>query len=414
MAQSQGAQRTLVGANHESPLLRPSSRAHRTCEHPGRRRGAAFLLLAAAAWSLALGERAHARALKVAVAPTYSERLGGQRSPSTEDVPDLAQEALRIVEERLKSVHGPDRALLAGALGVAEVSPDTAGNAGSALFDFTGLEGRDRPELILKWTQFSASGSSGQEDSDSRSWVLLLLAWDGAQWRTSKILLGDEPFSLMSLPQPISGAASIAVLLSEEEQRIPYPEIFQVHNGTAVLVWDSRSDDSRYQGYAGGKVEFRPAGLDAPEMVASGKADPGLIAFPPGSRRGFEATTVYRWGNGAYVPVKTEYASNPDYTLYRFISALHLHDFHAAYTEVDPARFLNTDHPTLELFRRQIEDSWPEFVDDQLFEVRPDTPGSTPGYAFELVTEGERVVYVPHFSEDSRQLIVGLEKQKLK
>jgi len=356
-------------------------------------------------------EELQARSSGAFVSPSLTESAGQQPLPLGDEATDLGEQALRTVEGFLKTVHTPDRAMLVAALEPAGASQGVAGHA--TLTALPDLDGDGSAEVVLEWTRLSAADSPAGTDTDSRSWVLLLLAWDGTRWRASKMLAGDEDYALAILPQRLSNALGVAVVLTERERQVPYPVIFRVEKHAAALAWDGRSDDSRYQGYAGGKVEFRKGGASGPEMAVTGKADPGVISFPPENPRGFEATALYRWEDGAFVPVKTEYTSNPDYTLYRFISALHLRDFRSAYALLDPRRFLKTDSPTLDLFRQQMEDSWPEFLDDQVFEARTGASGSA-DYAFELNSEDKHVLYLPHFSDDERHLLVGLEKRDLK
>jgi hypothetical protein len=149
-------------------------------------------------------------------------------------------------------------------------------------------------------------------------------------------------------------------------------------------------------------------------MSVSGRADPGLLAFPKEGRRGFEAKSIYRWDGQGYVPVKTEYTPTPDYTLYRFIAALHLHDFRGAYALIVPPKFLNTDTPTLDKFRELVGDSWPEFLDDNVFEALDAAPDSPDPYAFMLGLPDKKFVYHPTFSAGAKTLLTGLERREEK
>ena len=150
-------------------------------------------------------------------------------------------------------------------------------------------------------------------------------------------------------------------------------------------------------------------------MIASGRADPGLLVFPKGpeaSSRGFVETRIYAWRNNAYVPVQTEYTANEDYTLYRFIAALHLHEFRAAYALIDPQRFLRTPKPSLKLFRERVEKDWPEFLDDRIFQV-PAGATESRGHAFTLTLEnGTTNVYYPSFTRGPRRLLTGLDRKQ--
>jgi hypothetical protein len=144
-------------------------------------------------------------------------------------------------------------------------------------------------------------------------------------------------------------------------------------------------------------------------MIQSGRADPGLLQFEPGGHRGFNATCVYHWDGQAYVPVRTEYSPGPDNNLYRFIAALHLHDFRSAYALIDPGKFLKTDAPSLEQFRQMIEENWPEFLDDRVFQAREADATSPDALAFEL--PDKHYVYRPTLSHDGKFLLTGLERK---
>jgi len=104
-----------------------------------------------------------------------------------------------------------------------------------------------------------------------------------------------------------------------------------------------------------------------------------------------------------------EYSPGPDNSLYRFIAALHLHDFRSAYTLIDPGKFLKTDAPSLENFRQMIEENWREFLDDQVFQAREAQAGSPDTLAFEL--PDKQYVYRPALSNDGKFLLTGLERK---
>jgi hypothetical protein len=148
------------------------------------------------------------------------------------------------------------------------------------------------------------------------------------------------------------------------------------------------------------------------ELVASGRADPGLLVFPPKGRRGFAARAMYKWDGKAYVPSKIEYSANQDYTLYRFIAALHLRDFRAAYALIDPAKFLGTQEPSLEAFRKQIETTWPEFLDDHIFEVQDSGQTALDDFTFALKRDDKVYTYHPSFRPDTPHLLTSLERQE--
>jgi hypothetical protein len=317
---------------------------------------------------------------------------------------------LRIV---LESVKGPEVGALAKALGT---EPD-AGNAMSrpsanSLKELGDLDGDGIPELALKWFLREPGGQSLQEPATPRlSWGLFLLAWDGRRWRATRLAVAGEDLQFQVVRLGEHGRRGIAVVTVDEETAVPYPAVFEVKQHAATLLWDGEADESRYQGYQHGQIEFRDVGgQDSTAMIVTGRADPGLLVFQKGGRRGFTARALYRWDGQAFVPSETQYSANPDYALYRFVSALHLHEFRAAYALIDSARFLKTDAPTLDKFRRLIEDSWPEFLDDRVFEAREGSTSSLDQYALELPEK--HYVYRPTFSGDGRCLLTGLERRE--
>jgi hypothetical protein len=336
-------------------------------------------------------------------------------APAEPELPDPADEALKAIEPLIAPVATPDRSYLAKALNAEETSSGKAASSSTTLTNLGDLGGDGFPVMALRWTRFGEDvGAPAQPASEADFYALLLLAWDGTRWRASKLLSGGVPYSIQVLPHLSGQASGLAVIVFEARRRVPYPIVFRLQDHNAVLAWDSQADDSRYEGYAGGKVQFRKAGSGPPEMVASGKADPGVISFPPNSSRGFEATEIYRWEKDAFVPIRAEYTHNADYVLYQFIAALHLHDFHSAYALVDPAQFLKTKEATLDLFRQTMETSWSEFLDDQVFEARATSPDAVHAYAFELKTDDKHYLYLPSFSKDERHRLTGLERQEVK
>jgi hypothetical protein len=145
-------------------------------------------------------------------------------------------------------------------------------------------------------------------------------------------------------------------------------------------------------------------------MIVTGRADPGLLQFERNGHRGFNARAAYRWDGKAYMPAKTEYFANRDYTLYRFVSALHLHDFRSAYALIAPGQFLSSDSPTLEAFRHFIQDTLPEFLDDHVFEAPEPPAGSPEDYVFVLPLSDKQSLYHPTFSSDGKFLLTGLKR----
>jgi hypothetical protein len=331
--------------------------------------------------------------------------------------PEAPDEVLDQIRSTLKGLYSPSPAQVAKVLGTSEVhsdghTSDSADSAASSLTELGDLDGDGVPELALKWLLAEpGSGGAAGVGELRPSWGLYLLSWDGAQWRASRLVRAAESleFRVIRLAAPLDVA--IAVVTVEGEDASPAPSVYAVKDHAATLVWDGRAEESRYQGYAHGRIEFRASGRDGrAEMVVSGRADPGLLVFPPDGDRGFDARAVYRWDGHAFIPEETKYSANPDYTLYRFIAALHLHDFRAAYALIDPAKFLKTDAPSLKMFRQVVEDLWPEFLDDEVFEARVTTPTSPSPYAFELPEK--HYVYFPQFGGDDRGLLVGLERRE--
>jgi hypothetical protein len=288
------------------------------------------------------------------------------------------------------------------------------------------LDGDGTPEMLLRWTGHArpapeiaeqAEANQGPEEGQPQGplavWTVFLLAWDGAHWNVTRMMDTTNQFTVQVEALLGPATRALVMLVSVGVTAVPYPVIFQFKDHAATLLWDGRADESRYQGYAHGKVEFRDENGDGIfELLASGRADPGLLVFPPEGRRGFEARAVYKWDGKAYVPRKIEYSANQDYTLYRFISALHLRDFRSAYALIDPAKFLGTQEPSLEAFRKQIETTWPEFLDDHIFEVADNGQTALDDFSFELKLDDKLYSYHPSFRPDGGHLLTGLERQE--
>jgi hypothetical protein len=315
------------------------------------------------------------------------------------------------VRSRIGTVSAPDRASLARALGLEPPAREEPSEPLAAhLRDLGDLDGDGHSEYELVWTggeepQSEVNPAEGAEPI----WSLLLLSWDGTRWQASPLMSGFEPFEVHVLPSTSGTQREIAVIVLAGATEVPFPAVFEFQTHAAKMVWDGRSDASRYQGFDNGRLEFR-AEHDVLQMVETGRADPGLLVFPKNGRRGFEARTVYNWSQQAFIPVKTEYAANEDYALYRFISALHLHDFRTAYALTDSAKLLKTEKPDLKLFRKYIEDNWPELLDDKIFRARDLSPGDA---AFTLSAPDKVFVYTPQFS-GTAHLLSGLSRQEHK
>jgi hypothetical protein len=328
----------------------------------------------------------------------------------------LREGALSAIQAASTKVHVPDPHALAKALGIGADKQGGEGeqSAPGRIKDLGDLDGDGIPEIVLRWTgaHEGGAGSGEEEAAPLPLWTLFLFSWDGARWQASHLTDGVEPLSVQAQPLLGPAARELVVVLFVGGTEVPYPVIFEFKNHAASLLWDARADESRYQGYAFGQVEFRDVNGDGRlEMEVSGRADPGLLVFPTRGERGFMARAVYSWDGKAYVPGKTEYSLNQDFTLYRFVAALHLHDFRAAYALIDPAQFLKTQKPSLEAFRQFVESNWPEFLDDQIFEV--EQPEEAPNdFAFELTLDDKRYTYHPTFRVGPTYLLTGLERRE--
>ncbi len=309
----------------------------------------------------------------------------------------------------LKTVRTPSLPALARALAVSVGTADSLpGSPSSGVASLGDLDDSGQPEVVLKWR---VPEPPAEDDSERPLWELFLLAWDGSAWQVSQLMAGAEEFSVHVIHLGKPSKQGIAVVTLEGPEKIPAPEIFQVRHHRAELVWDSGADESRYEGHRRGHIEFREGGKDAAsEMIETGLADPGLLVFGGGGQRGFTARAVYRWDGKAYIPGKVEYSHNRDYALYRFIAALHLRDFRSAYALVDPAKFLGAEAHSEDDFRQYMEEKFPEFLDDEVFEAREPRGSSAPSDVFVLPKSDKVYVYHPTFSTDGKLLLTGLER----
>src|SRR5690348_10724079 len=222
-------------------------------------------------------------------------------TPSPQDASAKEDGDLARVQAELKAVHDPGARALAKALGVefAASANNPADSATSSLQDLGDLDGSGFPEFAFKRVA-SAKDAAPDNASELPAWQLILLAWDGAQWRASRIKVGFESYELQVLSSLIPGSHQVALIEYSGAKAIPYPSIYRITDHAAVLLWDGSSDDSLYQGFVQGRIEFRNSDEGAaPVMIASGRADPGLLHFPPDSPRGFDVQTIYNWdGHG--------------------------------------------------------------------------------------------------------------------
>ncbi len=308
------------------------------------------------------------------------------------------------LQSRLANVHSSAPHALAQALGAVLVSEDQDPLPdGDCLVEFIGLSKGGSPQWAFKWTPPAPPTAAAAPVF----WKLFLLAWQSGRWQVRGLMSGYEPIAVRALPVTTAGDL-VAVVVHSQSDDVVYPVIFSAPGG--ALVWDSRSDASRYEGHRGGQVQFR-AEQGRLEMLETGRADPGLLVFSAAGQRGFDARSEYDWQGGAFIPLRTRYTANRDFTLYRFISALHLHDYAAAYALVDARHFLRTDKPTLQLFRSRIEDAWPEFLDDHIFKAREGASGDE---TFTLRHDDTFYVYTPSFSAQSPWLLTGLKRSEHK
>jgi hypothetical protein len=344
--------------------------------------------------------------------------VGQPTTPAPQDVEAAREDsALAQVRAEVKAVHEPDVHALVQALRIdlATASQDPADSTTNSIQDLGDLDGDGVAEYAFKlWPSTKDAATEGADVNELPEWQLILLAWDGAEWRASRMKVGYEPYELQVLSALIPGSRQIAVVVYSGSLGIPYPTIYQIKDHAAALLWDGRSDESLYEGFVRGRIEFRNSDEGAtPAMIASGRADPGLLHFPKGSPRGFDAQTVYAWDGHGFTPKRTQYQVNEDYKIYQFISALHLHDYRSAYALIDPRKFLSTDAPSLDEFRKKIQASWQEFIDDQIFEVPEVNPTPPVNFEFELNEEDKHYIYLPSFGAGPKLLITGMERHEV-
>jgi hypothetical protein len=336
----------------------------------------------------------------------------GSESPQAA-IGEQGDETLAGLQALLGAVSSPDLGMLGQAFGTTVGKQNEAPGESSAveLVELGDLDGDRIPEVALRLPVSETTQEYSQGQASSSSWRgLYLLSWNGTHWKASRLAAPAENIQFKVVRLGKNTGRCIVVVNVVGEEAAPYPEIFQVREHEAALIWDSQAGDNLYNAFGHGKIEFREnAKLDQTDMVVSGRADPGLLQFAPSGHRGFSAKCVYHWDGQAYIPAQTEYSPGPDNSLYRFIAALHLHDFRTAYALIEPGKFLKTDAPSLEKFRQMIEADWREFLDDQIFQAREANAGSPDALAFELPEK--HYIYLPTLSSDGKFLLQGLERK---
>ena len=313
----------------------------------------------------------------------------------------------------LQGVTTRNVAALAKALHVGEKLEATApGGPYNTLVPLPGSGQYGVPDMLLQWAIPDVNGGlevAPAPDSPPL-WAVYLLSWDGARWKASRLVPEVENFTPILVDMGPSVGRGLAVVIQEGDAEVPYPVVFQLKGHAATILWDSQADDSRFHPLLEGRVTFQDHAGAPAEMIETGRADPGLLQVEPRGHRGFQARVVYHWDGKDFVPNRPEYTLDHDYTLYRFISALHLHDYKSAYALVVPAEFLKTDSPTLDAFRHFVQDNWPEFLQDEVFQA-PEMPAGSPDeHIFVLSKPDKRYVYHPVFSNDGKFLLTGLTR----
>ncbi len=322
-----------------------------------------------------------------------------------------AEDVLPQIDAFAQTVTTPNLRALASALQGEEKSEGaSADDQANALTPVGDLDGDGVAEAVLKWALPEPGAEVEATAGSGPLWGLFLLSWDGTHWTASRLANGVEDFTIVPINLGKPGGRALAVVPLEGATKVAYPAVFQVRDHAAMLMWDAHADDSRYEPLVPGRVSFEDRGNGPAEMVVVGKADPGLLQFDRNGHRGFTARTVYHWDGKAYIPAKAEYIPDQDYTLYRFISALHLHDFRSAYALIAPAQLLHTESPTLDGFRDFIQDKWPEFLADNVFTAPESFAGRPDDFTFALQVDDKQYVYHPIFSIDGKFLLIGLQR----
>lgn len=320
---------------------------------------------------------------------------------------------VEAIQSAIKSVRAPSVQKLAKALGLSQkqMGHHAFEDSEIGMEQIGDLDRGGVPDVAVKWRP----PVSGQSTALEAGPDLYLLSWDGKAWQPSSLTTAIDALTVQLLPGTGGSRRMFAVTLFQGLTAVPYPVIFQLRDHHATPIWDSRSNTSLYSGYHYGSIQFeKTPDENVPAMVATGFADPGLLVFPVSSEqhgRGFQVATAYAWQNSAYVPLRTEYTHNRDYTLYRFISALHLHEYKTAYSLIEPKQFLKRDKPTLKLFRETIRKKWSEFIDDKIFQVPPGPQKTSDSHVFILkLKDKKKYVYHPTFTNGPEYLLTGLKR----
>jgi hypothetical protein len=393
--------RGFAGTEEKAAASKLAGRKAATCCRTPKRllRGPAPGWWSLALLALLLSAHASAQDAKTAAAPEV---------PPTVQ-PDVVLPRIKAMAEGVTTSNPGDlsKGLHVGEKVEEEAAANLPRNTLSVLGD---LDGDGIPEIILKWAIPDVEVAADLTPlPDSRPlWGTYLLSWNGAHWDASPLLYGIEDFTFQMINLGRPTGRGFAMVARDGNPPIAYPAVFRVRNHVAELLWDAQADNSRYEPLAQGDVEF---GSAAPsELVVTGRADPGLLQFDSKGHRGFTARAAYHWDGKAYIPAKTEYFANQDYTLYRFISALHLHDYPSAYALIVPEKFLNSDSPTVGALQKFIQDNWPEFLGDQVFQAVEPPPGAAQDYVFVAPQADKQYRYRPTFSSDGKFLLTGLKR----
>ncbi len=335
-----------------------------------------------------------------------------QGAPQVSEREALTDQLLPRIAALAASVKEPSVDILTHTLRVGNTAHEPPGMPPSTLVSLGDLDGDGVPEMVLSWPVPDVEGDAEAIPAPEGHalWGIYLLSWNGTNWKASRLASGVEDSTVHSVNLGPPIGEGIALITLEGDAATAYPSVFQIKDHAAALLWDSQAEESRYEALVQGRVSFESQGSAPAEMIVTGKADPGFLQFDHTGHRGFNVRAVYRWDGQAYIPQETGYSAGQDNTLYRFIAALHLHDFRSAYALTVPGQFLNTKAPTLDSFRELIQDTWPEFVADHVFRALEAPAGSPEISAFELTLPDKRYLYSATFSTEGKFLLTGLKR----